>query len=263
MDAARAWTEGLATWAIPPGILASAPESPYGFSVDLFSRHADEAMGEDTPTRRRALESLPEGGAVLDVGCGAGAASLPLAPRARRVVGVDESAGMLRAFAERAGALGLDHAEVEGRWPDVAGDVEAADVVVCAHVFYNVQDLVPFASALGDRARRGIVVEMTSEHPRAWMSPLWRDLHGVERPARPTADDALSVLEGMGVRARAERWERPLLVGSPSGMEVAAFVRRALCVPAERDPEIRRALERHPMPERRTVVTLWWEGSAS
>ena len=67
-----------------------APESPWTFPVDLFASRADAAARqfEPTPSNLRALEALPEHGAVLDVGCGAGAASLPLAVRAGRLVGV-------------------------------------------------------------------------------------------------------------------------------------------------------------------------------
>ncbi|HCO03571.1 MAG TPA: SAM-dependent methyltransferase, partial [Actinobacteria bacterium] len=42
-----------------------------------------------------------------DVGCGAGAASLPLAGRAGRLVGVDSSGPMLVAFLDRASAAGV------------------------------------------------------------------------------------------------------------------------------------------------------------
>ncbi|MDP9241458.1 MAG: SAM-dependent methyltransferase, partial [Actinomycetota bacterium] len=90
MSAADQWRDELASWAIPDEILAAASESPWGFPVELF-RVADavEPSMPDTPSRRRALEALPAGGSVLDVGCGGGAASLALAPPAGRLVGVD------------------------------------------------------------------------------------------------------------------------------------------------------------------------------
>ncbi|HKC74769.1 MAG TPA: class I SAM-dependent methyltransferase, partial [Chloroflexota bacterium] len=101
MKAAERWKQALAAWAIPPAILAAAPESPWGFPTELFERRADAVPAEPTPSTQRALEALPEGGSVLDVGCGAGAASLPLAARAGHLIGVDPSAEMLRAFRRR------------------------------------------------------------------------------------------------------------------------------------------------------------------
>ncbi|MBI4727966.1 MAG: hypothetical protein HY775_00455 [Acidobacteria bacterium] len=107
-----------------------------------------------------------------------------------RVSGVDESPEMLEAFARRADAIGVAHAETCGRWPGVSGEVEPADVVVCHHVLYNVADLEPFLAALAARARRRVVIEISERHPWSWMSPFWRELHAVARPDRPTAAGA-------------------------------------------------------------------------
>ena len=139
--------DALAAWAIPEDILGQATADPWRFPPSLFSAHGHEAPA-DSPSRRRALEVLPEGGTVVDVGCGPGAASLHLAPPASFVVGVDESAEMLAAFARAAQERGVSHREVEGRWPDVADAVPVADVVVSHHVFYNVPNLAAFALAL-------------------------------------------------------------------------------------------------------------------
>src|SRR5204862_2441483 len=135
----------------------------------------------------RALEALPDAGSVLDVGAGGGAASLPLCPPAVAVTAVDQSPQMLAAFAELATKQGIDHLEVEGLWPDVAGRVGPADVVVCHHVLYNVGDLVPFLVALTDHAQSRVVVEMTAEHPQALLNPLWEHSHRLGRPTGPTA----------------------------------------------------------------------------
>jgi len=123
-SAARRWAEDLAAWAIPPEILAAAPESPWPLPVDLFRPGEPDA---GSVSRMRELEALDRGGSVLDVGCGAGAASFALVPPATRIVGVDEDDRMLAAFA---GGAAVEHAVVLGRWPDTAERVEAADVVV-------------------------------------------------------------------------------------------------------------------------------------
>lgn len=261
-EAARRWARALAAWGIPDEILQAAPESPYGYDPARFTRAAEAAAGVPTPSRERALAALPEGGSVLDVGCGAGAAGLALVPPATRVVGVDASPAMLERFALRARALGVDHACVEGSWPEAAAGVEAADVVVCHHVVYNVPDLPPFFEALTVGAREHVVVELTAEHPQAWTRPLWRALHELDRPDGPVAADAAAVARELGLEPAVEAWEKD---GSAHalrhGDEVAA-VRRRLCVPPSRDGEVAAALERWPPPRTRPVVTLSWRGSA-
>ncbi len=261
--AAERWRTALGGWAIPQEILDAAPEEPWGFSPALFAGRARQAIEDGAgPSRRRAAEAVPEGGSLLDVGVGGGAASLPLAPPAGLIVGVDQGAGMLEAFALGAERRGVAHREVQGLWPAVAGEVGTADVVVCHHVFYNVADLVPFAAALTAQARHRVVVEMTGEHPTSNLNPLWRSLHGLERPTSPTAEDARAVLDEMGLDVGSEeshtRWDRP----GDDRAEVVAMFRRRLCVGPERDSEIEDVLELEATGPTRRILTLWWDGGA-
>src|SRR6266508_2384534 len=184
-DPLARWRAQLEAWAIPEEILAAAPESPWSFPVGLFRARAERARagGRQTPSNREAARWLPPGGSVLDVGAGAGAASLPLAGVAGRLVAVDESAAMVEAFLAAAAGAGAHAQGIQGRWPEVAGRVDPADVVVCHHVLYNVADLAPFAGALTDHARRRVVVELTDRHPLVGLAPLWRRFHGLERPS--------------------------------------------------------------------------------
>src|SRR5579883_1071540 len=101
MTAAADWRDALQGWGIPPNILAGAPESPWGFPTDLFAHRAELAGHEVTFSNTTALAALPARGSVLDVGCGGGAASVPLAGEAGSVTGIDASADMLRAFSRQ------------------------------------------------------------------------------------------------------------------------------------------------------------------
>ncbi|MHB1924636.1 MAG: methyltransferase domain-containing protein, partial [Acidimicrobiales bacterium] len=187
-----------------------------------------------------------------------GAASLPLAPPAGRLEAVDESQSMLDAFAAGADRAGIDHTEVRGRWPDVAPEVDAADVVVCHHVVYNVADLVPFLTALDGHARRRVVIELTYRHPQSDLNPLWAAIHGTERPDGPTAVTAAEVVKSLGYDGRMEVFERPARWQDPAAPDHVAFVRRRLCVGPERDADIAAQLARLPTVARR-LVTLWWD----
>jgi SAM-dependent methyltransferase len=262
--AAQRWAQALGAWAIPDEILAAAPASPWSFPPERFARMAARALADPvaSPSRRRALEVLAEGGVVLDVGVGGGAASLPLSPPAALLVGVDQSAAMLDTFAAAAEERSVTHAQVQGGWPDVAAEVEPADVVVCHHVAYNVADLVPFVTALTASARRRVVLELTALHPLTSSNPLWLELHGVVRPTSPTADDAVAVLEEMGLAVGVEAFERPVAEGDDAEEELAdvvPFVRRQLCLGPERDAEIESLLRRHGRAQLGRVVTLWWD----
>ena len=203
---AQRWRDQLDAWRIEPEILAAAPESPYGFPPALFGPRPEPANG--TPSRRRALEALSDGGTVLDVGCGGGAGALALVPPAGRVVGVDESADMLAAFAGRARDLGVAYDVVEGRWPDIAATVPRADVVVSHHVAYNVPDLAQFARALAVHARGRVVMELTDVHPWVPMGGLWRHFHGQDRPTGPDAELAAAVLREAGLPVVVEQFTR-------------------------------------------------------
>jgi SAM-dependent methyltransferase len=252
MSAAEQWRAELAAWEIPPEILAQAPEPPWGFPVELFRADPEPT---DTPSRDRALEALPAGGSVLDVGCGGGAAAFALVPPAGLVIGVDSGPGMTEEFAATATDRGVAHEEFIGTWPDVAPDVPAVDVVVCHHVFYNVGDLVPFATALTAHARRRVVVELTAHHPLVEARPLWQHFHGIDRPNGPSADLAIEALHEMGVEPGIERWARP-----PRDVPREVYVRlnrRRVCLPASADEEIDRIMGPRDWP--RQTVTLWWD----
>ncbi|HET9289463.1 MAG TPA: class I SAM-dependent methyltransferase [Actinomycetes bacterium] len=266
------WREQLEGWAIPEEILAAAPESPWGFPVGLFRSRARRAGSRPaTPSNLEAARFLPEGGTVLDVGAGGGAASLPLAGAAGRLVAVDESPDMVASFLAAAEAAGVPAEAVEGHWPEVAHQVGPADVVVCHHVFYNAPDLAPFATALTGHARRRVVAELTDRHPLVGLGPLWRRFHDLERPTGPTADDAVAALEALGLEVARQDWDNQDRFGFDDFDELVAFTRRRLCLPADRDPEVAEALLEqgtHQVDgvwvsgQPRRVTTLSWPGSA-
>ncbi|HEV8423916.1 MAG TPA: methyltransferase domain-containing protein [Actinomycetes bacterium] len=267
------WRGQLDGWAIPEEILARAPESPWGFPVGLFRARAQRAGARPpTPSTLEAARFLPPGGSVLDVGAGGGAASLPLAGTAGRLVAVDESLEMIGAFLAAAEAAGVPADGVHGAWPEVAGRVGPADVVVCHHVLYNVADLAPFVDALTGHARRRVVVELTERHPLVGLGQLWRRFHDLERPTGPTAGDAFAALRALGLDPARQDWETEEGLGFDRFDDLVAFTRRRLCLPADRDPEVAQALLEAGTRELngtwvsgppRRLTTLSWPGAAS
>ncbi|MGH2718378.1 MAG: class I SAM-dependent methyltransferase [Actinomycetota bacterium] len=267
------WKQQLSGWGIPDEILAAAPAVPWHFPTGVFAHRArEQAAAPVGPSYQRAAEALPVGGSVLDIGSGAGAASIPLAGRAGRITAVDSDPAMLQALAQLAEGQGdLSVELVHGSWPAVAPGVGPADVVVCHHVLYNVQDLRPFVEALTSHARRRVVVELTEHHPVEPMNPLWERFWSLTRPDGPTAYDAAAALASLGLAVTTEHRESAPLHVYESFEEMLAYHRRRLCLPESADPELAKALiELGVDPERpvglgagRPLVTLWWEPPAS
>lgn len=255
--AAASWAEQLAGWAVPDEVLAQAPEPPWGFLPGMFLAPTEP---DDRPARRLALGWLGAGGRVLDVGCGGGAASLALVPPATELIGVDEQQEMLKELARAAALVDVPVVTVEGTWPAVAALVPLADVVVCHHVAYNVSDLVSFVVSLTGHARCGVVLELGARHPLTYLRPLWRLFWGLDRPAGPTAEDAVAVVRECGIEPTIERW-----AGGPSHLlspeDAVRLARKRLCLPASRDPEIAEALAE--LGDRTSEVwALSWPGDA-
>lgn len=257
---AARWREQLGQWAIPQRLLDAASGDPHTFSVARFVDLADRALrSAPSPTHRRADEALPDGGSVLDVGCGGGAGSLPLAGRAGLLIGADADRRMLDAFEGGAQRLGVPVRTVEGQWPETADQAPAADVVVCLHVVYNVPALDVFARALTTHARRRVVVELPTHHPLAWLTPYWQAVHALDRPQGPTAADALAVFADLGVTVGHERWQRAVSLHDDDRDAQVAFICERLAVGADRRGQVAELVDTIGIPAERTVVTAWWD----
>lgn len=261
-SAAARWQAALEAWALPPEILNAAPEDPYGLPAGV--RPAGQEWPPEHPTRRPIDAHLPDGGILLDVGCGPGVLACAYREQAH-VVGVEPAAGP----AAEARRTGIE--VIEERWPQAATHVPIADVVVCTHVLYDVPELAPFVTALTSHARGAVVVEITDRHPWVGLGPLYQRFHGLDRPTGPTADDAAAVVtESIGTATAVERWERPGNLYPDLDMLVA-HRRRQLCLPADADADIAEAIaDTYDLAEDGSVrtrpgpvVTLRWEGRAT
>jgi SAM-dependent methyltransferase len=275
-----AWRTELAAWAIPEHITSAVTDSPWVLPSQVFARRADRLAALPAgPSFQRAWAALDPPGSVLDVGSGAGAASLPLLPRCTALTAVDAVPDMLELVARRVSAFSGGPPGgpmpppklVQGRWPDVAAAAAAADVVTCHHVVYNVPDIEPFLAALTAAARRLVVLEMTAEHPLVSLNPLWLRFHGLVRPVGPTADDLLAILAAMGLHAGAEHWTRPGGPDYASKDELVDVTRRRICLPPDRAGDVADALadlgiDLDNPPDLgssgRELVTIWWHGAA-
>lgn len=266
-EAGARWAELLASWAIPDDIVARGEVPPWSHDPATFAM--DDTADPTSPIFAVARELLPpDGGTVLDVGCGGGRSSLPLFPRARHITGVDSSRAMLDQFASAADLLDVAHREIEGRWPDVAiaaelaGEpIERVDVAVCHHVAFNVPDLEPFVVALSAIARLGVVMVLPRRHPMSAWNAAWKHFWNLDRPSGPTSDDAVEVLRAVGIDPEVIEVPRPAMARhADDPTALVASARRRLCLTSDRDDEIAAWLRDNPPDFMREVVILRWPG---
>jgi SAM-dependent methyltransferase len=256
---AQRWSDALQQWAIPANIIDQAPESPWVHPPAMFAMSDDVAAAVDTVSHRIARQALGDGGSVLDVGCGGGRSSVVLVPQATCITGVDEQSAMLVNFAAACDRAGVSHCEVAGLWSAVADDVPAADVVVCHHVVYNVADIEPFVGALAAHARRRVVVELPAVHPTAPFNSLWQHFWNLDRPSEPTSDLFVDVVRFLGYEPSVELTIRPPRKPTIDRSDYVAFVRRRLCLNANRDGEINEILGVGLVLSDERIVTVSWE----
>lgn len=257
MKPSELWKSELASWALPDDILSQAPIPPWTHPVDLFAV-SESQIGKRNPSDEIALAGLGADGSVVDVGSGGGRATFALLPELKHAIAVDHQSGMLESFAQTAAAAGISYETLLGDWPDVAPLTSSAEVVLCHHVFYNVQNLLPFISALSEKATRRVVVELPERHPMSDANDAWRHFWGIERPQQPTADLALQVVQEAGFEPQIQKFEdSPRQVVKPE--RAVELFRIRLCLTAERDAEIAEYLANRPTPSPRKLATIWWD----
>ena len=255
--AAERWDRAMAQWAIPSEILDAAPRRPFVFIPEMFAA-PEPGTFELSLSNQRAAEALGESGSILDVGCGGGAASLAVAPPATDIIGTDRQADMLELFAATARDRGIAASTHAGSWPDMAGEVPEADVVVCHNVLYNVTNIAAFVAALDAQARRRVVIELTPRHPQDRRRKLWRHFWNLERPHEPTASAAAEVIIEAGLDPAVEESILPADRFTSRRTELeAAYWCRQMCLPPEREQEVAAMMADGPFPRER--VTIWWD----
>lgn len=78
-------------------------------SYDDLVSHSKFWKASDWNILRRWFVELPAEGMILDIGCGTGRCTIPLAKKGRRIIGTDLSIGMLRKAVEKSEREGLDN----------------------------------------------------------------------------------------------------------------------------------------------------------
>ena len=154
-------------------------------------RRSDDALVD------HLRQAIAPGQVVLDVGAGGGRLSLPLALDAQKVIAVEPSPSMCRVLRESVTEFDVPNVDVvESGW--LEADVPRADVAICAHVLYVIQDIEAFVRKMEEHAGLVLVI-MFQAPPQSQIYPLWEPVHGVPRLPLPSLPEFLEVLDQLGI----------------------------------------------------------------
>jgi CTP:molybdopterin cytidylyltransferase MocA/SAM-dependent methyltransferase len=223
------------------------------FYAPVRSMFRADPTRSDDPVLVALLELIRSGDRWLDVGAGAGRYGLPLAialdASGGDVIALDPSPSMLESLREIAADHAIENVRtLEARWPPPAGSKAAAieaDVVLIAHVGYDVEEIGPFIDALEAAARRLCVAVLMERPPAAAADPFWPLVHGEKRSPLPAMPDFVDLLRARGrsanVRSVSSETRR---FGSRDALE--GFVRRQLWIDPSgpKEARFREALDR-------------------
>lgn len=180
------------------------------------------------------------------------------ATEARIVIGVDHQVEMLEMFRENAVKRNRKSETHLGFWPEISNEVQPADVVTAFHVVYNVSDIESFLTELDKHARKRVVIEMPQLHPLSNLNEAWKFFWDLERPTTPTYIDLLEILGELSIKPHYENWEGEMR-NSISFEDQVRFNRIRLCLPLERENEVRQFMEKGPSIAKRKLTTIWWD----
>jgi SAM-dependent methyltransferase len=164
------------------------------------------ARNIDSPYVSQFLARVPleRKWSVLDVGCGPGTLSLPLAREVRRVTALDFSAAMLEELRQRAEAMGVENlTAIQAAWEDdwEALHISPHDVAIASRSL-AVDDLAGALTKLDCWATRAVFVT-----DRVGAGPFDPDLFAaIGRPFTPGPDYIYTVnlLYTMGIHAHVD-----------------------------------------------------------
>ena len=171
--------------------------------TDTWNQFAAQFRADPNRTDDHTVEMLRSrlipGETLLDIGAGGGRLALPLALTCRNVTAVEPSPSMCAVLRETASEYNIENVSiVESGWLDAA--VEPADVALCSHVVYVIEDIGAFVRKMDLHARRLVMAVVFQASPLSQVYGLWERVHGETRHALPSLPQFLPVLDELGIQ---------------------------------------------------------------
>lgn len=147
---------------------------------------------------------------VMDIGCGPGTLSVPLAQKARTVTAIDPAREMISLLLEKGQKAGLSNiVPVNKRWEDilVGSDLEPHDVVVASYSLL-MEDIREALFKMNAAAKRGVCLFWFTGEDTWGYAALWLKLFGERFVSGPDYRYLLNVLYQMGIHPNVELTRR-------------------------------------------------------
>ena len=151
---------------------------------------------------------LDENDTVLDVGCGEGSVTIPLAKRVKKVIGVDSSAKMLEFLEKRAEDNNVSNIEthlkpIEEITYSEIGDV---DVVVCSRSLNGIIPIDEVLLELDKIANKYVFITIFGPENKKIEKDFDKEL-GIKTEDFPDYNYFFNILFNMGIYANIERFD--------------------------------------------------------
>ena len=103
--------------------------------------------------------------------------ALPLALTCRTVTAVESSHSMCSVLRQTLLEYNIGNVSIiEAGWLEAC--VEPADIVLCSHVVYAIEEIEPFVRKMDNCAGRLVVTVLFQSPPQTQMYGLWEQVHG-------------------------------------------------------------------------------------
>ena len=181
---------------------------PADFYAPVSSMFKADPRRSDEPVLDALRALVQPGETWLDIGAGGGRYALPLALRAREVIAVEPSDGMLAVLREGMAEHGISNVRmVQSTWPREDASV-TADVALISHIGYDIEEIGPFLDAMEASARWLCVAVLVAGSPAAIAAPFWPPVHGEERDQLPGLSEFLLLQLARGRLSEVRLFER-------------------------------------------------------
>lgn len=151
---------------------------------------------------------LNENDTVLDVGCGEGSVTIPIAKRVKKVIGIDSSPKMLEYLEKRASKQNIDNIETvlkpieEIKYKDI-GDV---DVVVCSRSLNGIVPIRKVLTELDNIANKYVFITIFGPENKKIEKDFDIEI-GRKTEDFPDYNYFFNILFNMGIYANIERFD--------------------------------------------------------
>jgi Methyltransferase domain len=239
MSAIETWKQRVAAhqsqWHKARAALGEAATDVWEFCSPSFT--ADPRRTDDVEVVRLVRQVHPAT-TLLDVGGGAGRFALPLALHCQHVTVIEPSASMGEHLRRLAAQAGIDNVSlVARRWEEA--EVAPADVVLCAHVIYQIEDIQAFVTKLVAHAREQVLMPTFMRPPMARFAPFWPWIYGEEQHQVPGVAEFLPVLWEMDIYPHLEMFAPTPVRAFKDWQRALETLRQRLCVAPDTPPDAR------------------------